>query len=94
MSRRVLFFAALCYRLALRRPTNPLEALGLPGVQSRERVEGASSARRFPGRFDSPGFPVLYAATAPATCAASVFAPSGWPMSRNEHCSSGTPPGS
>jgi RES domain-containing protein len=72
LSRRVLFFAALCYRLALRRPTNPLEALGLPGVQSRERVEGASSARRFPGRFDSPGFPVLYAATAPATCAAEI----------------------
>jgi RES domain-containing protein len=72
LNRRVLFFAALCYRLALRRPVSALEALGLPGVQSRERVEGASAARRFPGRFDSPGFPVLYVATAPDTCAAEV----------------------
>lgn len=71
-ARRVLFFAELCFRLALRRRTSPLEALGLPGVQSRERVEGASSARKYPGRFDSPGFPVLYVATTVETCAAEI----------------------
>lgn len=71
-ARRVLFYAALCYRLALRRPASPLAALGLPGVQSRERLEGASSARAYPGRFDAPGFPVLYAAETPATCAAEI----------------------
>lgn len=71
-TRRVLFYAALCYRLALRRESNPLEALGLSGVQSRERIEGAGSARQFPGRFDSPGFPVLYAAETSTTCAAEI----------------------
>lgn len=70
--RKVVFYAALCYRLALRRETAPLAALGLPGVQSRQRLEGASGARAFPGRFDAPGFPVLYVAETPATCAAEI----------------------
>lgn len=70
--RKVLFYAALCFRLALRRKVNPLDALGLRGVQSRERQAGASSARSYAGRFDSPGFPVLYVAESPDTCAAEV----------------------
>jgi len=70
--RKVLFYAALCCRLALRRQSNPLDALGLKGVQSRERREGAGTARHYPGRFDSPGFPVLYAADTAATCAAEI----------------------
>jgi len=70
--RRILFYAALCFRLALRRPGNPLEALGLPGVQSRDRLAGTGAARSFPGRFDSPGLPVLCAADSAETCAAEI----------------------
>ena len=70
--RRIVFYAALCFRLALRRPGNPLEVLGLAGVQSRERVTGAGTARAYPGRFDSPGFPVLYVAETVETCVAEI----------------------
>jgi len=71
-NRKMLFYAALCFRLALQRKSNPLDALGLKGVQSRDRLEGVSSARQYSGRFDSPGFPVLYVADTPATCAAEI----------------------
>lgn len=64
-SRKTLLYARLCLRLALQRERNPLEALGLK-VQSRDRAEGAARGRS--GRFDAPGFPVLYAAEALKTC--------------------------
>lgn len=70
--RRILFYAALCFRLALRREAEPLAALGLAGVQSRERLTGAGASRAYPGRFDSPGFPVLYVAETVETCAAEI----------------------
>jgi len=65
-SRSILIYARICLRLALQRERNPLEDLGLPGVQSRERLEGVARGRA--GRFDAPGFPVLYAAEALRTC--------------------------
>jgi len=70
--RQIRFYAALGFRLALRRKTKPLDALGLAGVESHDRVEGTSPGRSFAGRFDSPGFPVLYAAESPDTCAAEI----------------------
>jgi hypothetical protein len=64
--RSVLIYARICLRLALQRDKPPLEALGLAGVQSRERMQGLAQSRS--GRFDAPGFPVLYAAEALRTC--------------------------
>lgn len=64
-TRKTVLYARICLRLALRRERNPLESLGL-AVQSRDRLEGVAQGR--PGRFDAPGFPVLYAAEALKTC--------------------------
>jgi len=66
-------YARLCFRLSLQRERSALELLGLPGVESRERAQAAApSGRGFHGRFDAPGFPVLYAAETLATCEAEV----------------------
>lgn len=64
-TRKTVLYARLCLRLALQRERNPLETLGL-AVQSRDRLEGVGRGRS--GRFDAPGFPVLYAAEALKTC--------------------------
>ena len=70
---RAVLYARICLRLALQREHDALEQLGLAGVQSRERAQGtALPSRGFPGRFDAPGFPVLYAAEAVETCEAEV----------------------
>lgn len=68
-----VLYANLCFRLSLQRPRSALEILGLTGIQSEERAQGAvRSSRAFSGRFDSPGFPVLYAAEEVETCEAEV----------------------
>ena len=68
-----LAYARVCLRLALQRPVEPLARLGLHGVASRERVTGVSLGNRsFHGRFDAPGFPVLYAAEDLVTCEAEI----------------------
>ena len=70
---RATLYARLCLRLALQRERSALELLGLAGVQSRERAQGTPvSGRVYSGRFDFPGFPVLYAAEAIETCEAEV----------------------
>lgn len=68
-----VLYANLCLRLALQRQQSALELLGLTGVQSQARARGAAvSSRTHAGRFDSPGFPVLYAAEDAKTCEAEV----------------------
>ncbi len=68
-----VLYARLCLRLALQRPESTLARLGLVGVQSAARAGGGAVANRtFWGRFDSPGFPVLYAAEDVETCEAEV----------------------
>lgn len=67
-----ILYARLCLRLALRRGRSALELLGLAGVESRDRAQWAAPTRAFCGRFDSPGFPVLYAAEDAGTCVAEV----------------------
>ena len=68
-----VLYANLCFRLSLQRSRSALEILGLMGVQSQERARGAvRPSRAYSGRFDSPGFPVLYAAEEVETCEAEV----------------------
>ena len=71
---RAILYARICLRLALQRERSALELLGLAaGTQSQERAQGtARPSRGFSGRFDAPGFPVLYAAEAVETCTAEV----------------------
>lgn len=64
-------YARICYRLQILREHDALALLGLPGVASKERSAGAANRTYF-GRFDAPGFPVLYAAEEVATCEAEV----------------------
>lgn len=71
--RRLLPYARICLRLSLQRPVDALARLGLVSIQSRERSSGVAPGNRcFHGRFDAPGFPVLYAAEDLATCEAEV----------------------
>lgn len=71
--RRPFPYANLCLRLALQRPVTALARLGLKTIGSRERVYGVAPGNRsFYGRFDAPGFPVLYAAEELTTCEAEV----------------------
>lgn len=68
-----VLYAKVCLRLSLQRERSALERLGLTGIQSRDRISGAAtSSRSYFGRFDSPGFPVLYAAEDVKTCEAEV----------------------
>lgn len=70
---RPVLYAQLCLRLSLQREISALALLGLAGVQSKERAQGvALPGRAYSGRFDSPGFPVLYAAEKAVTCEAEV----------------------
>lgn len=70
---RSILYARICLRLALQRERSTLDILGLTGVQTKERAQGASlPSRVYSGRFDSPGFPVFYAAEESATCEAEV----------------------
>ncbi len=68
-----VLYAKVCLRLALQRERSALERLGLTGIQSKDRIQGAAtSSRSYSGRFDSPGFPVFYAAEEVKTCEAEV----------------------
>lgn len=50
-----------------------MDLLGLAGVQSEDRLAGeVGRGGTYAGRFDAPGFPVLYAAEDMATCEAEV----------------------
>lgn len=70
---RPVLYARLCFRLSLQREHSALKLLGLVGVQSKERAYGAvAPSRAYSGRFDSPGFPVFYAAEKTETCEAEV----------------------
>lgn len=70
---RPVLYAQLCLRLSLLRERSALGLLGLDRIESRERAQGVSlPGRVYSGRFDSPGFPVLYAAEKVATCEAEV----------------------
>jgi len=70
---RPILYARLCFRLALQRERSALVLLGLKDIQSQERDQSvALSTRTYAGRFDAPGFSVLYAAEEAETCEAEV----------------------